>query len=46
MVAPGPGDLGLVWAIGGFASIYGILLIALAFRLRSLGQRFQTRAPA
>jgi uncharacterized membrane protein HdeD (DUF308 family) len=45
-IAPGAGALGLVWAIGGFAMVYGILLIALAFRLRSLGQQFQTRAPA
>ena len=36
---PGAGLLSWVWAIGGFAVVFGILHIALAFRLRALGQR-------
>jgi uncharacterized membrane protein HdeD (DUF308 family) len=31
---PGPGALGLLFAIGGYAILYGIVLIALAFRLK------------
>lgn len=31
---PGGGALAIVWAIGLFAILYGIVLIALAFRLR------------
>lgn len=32
---PGAGILTLIWLIGGYAVIYGILMIAAAFRLRS-----------
>jgi uncharacterized membrane protein HdeD (DUF308 family) len=35
---PGPGALGLVIWIGAYALIFGALLIALSFRLRSLGR--------
>jgi len=34
-IAPGAGALSLVWWIGGYAIIFGVTLIALAFRLRS-----------
>lgn len=36
MVLPGPGALALVWLIGTYALISGVLLLVLAFRLRSL----------
>jgi uncharacterized membrane protein HdeD (DUF308 family) len=40
MVArPGAGLLSLVWLIGFYALFFGILMIALAFRLKSLGAR-------
>jgi uncharacterized membrane protein HdeD (DUF308 family) len=36
---PGAGALGLAWLIGIYAFVYGLLLIALAFRLRGLHKR-------
>ena len=34
MLAPGAGALALVWVIGTYAVIIGVLLVALAFRLK------------
>jgi uncharacterized membrane protein HdeD (DUF308 family) len=39
VVAPGAGALGLVWAIGAYALVFGVTLIALGFRLRGLRDR-------
>ena len=44
--APGAGALALVWLIGTYAIIFGVLLIALAFRLHGLGQRRQAMGMA
>jgi uncharacterized membrane protein HdeD (DUF308 family) len=34
MVAPGAGALALIWVIGTYAIIIGVLFVALAFRLK------------
>jgi uncharacterized membrane protein HdeD (DUF308 family) len=41
--SPGAGALSLVWLIGSFAVIFGILEVALAVRLRSLSRRVPPR---
>jgi uncharacterized membrane protein HdeD (DUF308 family) len=41
---PGAGALALVWMIGGYAIVFGVLLIALGFRLRSAGQQLEPAA--
>lgn len=41
-VAPGEGALALVWLIGIWAIIFGVVLIALGFRLRDRGTLFTT----
>ncbi|HJU63341.1 MAG TPA: HdeD family acid-resistance protein [Candidatus Binatia bacterium] len=40
---PGAGALAVVWLIGSFAIFFGILLIALGFRLKGLAGRTATR---
>jgi uncharacterized membrane protein HdeD (DUF308 family) len=39
---PGAGALAVVWLIGSFAIFFGILLIALSFRLKGLATRLAT----
>lgn len=39
LIFPGEGAVAIVWAIGAYAVVFGILLIALGFRLRSLRER-------
>jgi uncharacterized membrane protein HdeD (DUF308 family) len=39
---PGAGALAVVWLIGSFAIFFGILLIALGFRLKGLAGRLAT----
>jgi len=34
-VAPGPGAIALVWYLGAYAIVFGALLVALSFRLRT-----------
>jgi uncharacterized membrane protein HdeD (DUF308 family) len=43
LTAPGAGALALVWVIGVYAILYGISLIALAWRVRELGERAADR---
>src|ERR1043165_5474058 len=38
LVKPGAGALALIWWIGAFALVFGVLLISLAFRMRNLGR--------
>jgi len=44
--APGAGALALIWLIAAYALIFGVLEIALAFRLRGLSQQAHITAPA
>ncbi len=47
LLRPGVGALVLVWWIGGFAVAFGVLLVALAFRVRRAGPavQFQPATP-
>jgi uncharacterized membrane protein HdeD (DUF308 family) len=38
---PGIGALAVIWVIGAYAVVFGVLLIGLAFRLRAWGQTDQ-----
>jgi len=44
MARPGPGIQSILWLLGGFAVVYGILLLVLAFKVRSFVWR--ATAPA
>jgi uncharacterized membrane protein HdeD (DUF308 family) len=46
LLMPGPGALVLVWWIGAYALMFGILLVVLAFKLRRLGKITVTLAAA
>jgi uncharacterized membrane protein HdeD (DUF308 family) len=46
LVFPGAGALALVWLIGAYALAFGVLLIALGFRLRKWQPREPRAAPA
>lgn len=39
---PGPGLIGLVWAIGGYAVVFGVLMIALAIRAGQMSESRRT----
>ena len=41
VIAPGDGALALLWLIGGYAILFGALVIGLGFRLRALDQRLE-----
>jgi uncharacterized membrane protein HdeD (DUF308 family) len=43
---PAAGAVAWVWLIGAYALIFGILLLALSFRLRALGERGASRRAA
>ena len=41
LLFPGAGALALIWLIGAYAVLFGVLLIALAFQLRAWGERLR-----
>lgn len=40
---PGAGAIAVVWLIGGYALLFGIFLVALAFKLKGIRERFSGR---
>jgi uncharacterized membrane protein HdeD (DUF308 family) len=46
VMMPGAGLIAWVWLIGAYAVLFGLMLLALAFRLRRYGQSASTRQPA
>jgi hypothetical protein len=38
LLFPGAGALAVVWWIAAFAVVYGVVMVALGFRLRGLGR--------
>jgi len=44
VIWPGAGALALIWVIGAYAIAFGVLMIALGFRLRSWSRRESIRA--
>jgi uncharacterized membrane protein HdeD (DUF308 family) len=45
VIAPGDGAIALIWLIGSYAILFGVLLIALGFRLRAIGRQIEGSAP-
>jgi uncharacterized membrane protein HdeD (DUF308 family) len=43
---PGEGAVAIVWAIGAYATVFGILLIVLGLRLRRVHRELEATAPA
>jgi uncharacterized membrane protein HdeD (DUF308 family) len=42
LLFPGAGALSIVWMIAAYAIVFGVILVILAFRIRSLGDQGQT----
>jgi len=45
IIVPGPGAIALIWVIGSYALIFGVLLLVLAFRLRGVHDTVSLQAP-
>jgi uncharacterized membrane protein HdeD (DUF308 family) len=45
VIFPGSGAVAIVWAIGAYAIVFGVLLIGLGLKLRGLGRRLSGAEP-
>lgn len=46
IASPGAGALAVVWIIAGYSMAFGLLLIALGFRLKRVANRTESRVGA
>jgi len=46
MARPGSGALAVLWLIGSYAMLFGILLVVLAFKVKGVARKLEARHSA